>query len=111
MDKNWYTEAISNIVKNCIEHTNEGGYVKVHAYQTPIFTKIVIRDNGTGIAPEDLPHIFERFYQGKNHSEASVGIGLALSKSILNKQNSIIDVKSAENSGTEFEITYYKVIV
>lgn len=111
VDKNWYTEAISNIVKNCIEHTNEGGYVKVHAYQTPIFTKIVIRDNGTGIAPEDLPHIFERFYQGKNHSEASVGIGLALSKSILNKQNSIIDVKSAENSGTEFEITYYKVIV
>lgn len=110
-DKNWYTEAISNIVKNCIEHTNDGGYVKVSAYQTPIFTKIIIKDNGTGIAPEDLPHIFERFYQGKDHSEASVGIGLALSKSILNKQNSIIDVKSSENSGTEFEITYYKVIV
>lgn len=111
VDENWYIEAVSNIIKNCIEHTAGGGYVKVFAEETPVFTRIHIRDNGSGIAKEDLPHVFERFYQGKNHSESSVGIGLALSKAILNKQNSIIDVQSSENCGTEFVITIHKVIV
>ncbi len=110
-DKNWYTEAISNIVKNCIEHTKNGGFVKVSASETPLFTKIMISDNGSGIAKEDLPHIFERFYQGRNHSQSSVGIGLALCKAIFNNQNSAVEVRSRENSGTEFEITVYKVIV
>ena len=111
VDKNWYTEAISNIVKNCIEHTGEGGFVSVCAFETPVLTKIIIKDNGAGIAPEDLPHIFERFYQGRNHSETSVGIGLALSKAIFNRQNSLVSVKSEINNGTEFEITLYKTIV
>lgn len=111
VDENWYIEAVSNIIKNCIEHTACGGYVKVFAEETPVFTRIHISDNGSGIAKEDLPHVFERFYQGKNHSESSVGIGLALSKAILNKQNSIIDVQSSENCGTEFVITIHKVIV
>ena len=111
VDKNWYTEAISNIIKNCIEHTEEGGAVSVSAFETPVLTKIIIKDNGSGISPEDLPHIFERFYQGRNHSETSVGIGLALSKAILNRQNSLIDVKSEINKGTEFEITLYKTTV
>lgn len=110
-DKNWYTEAVSNIVKNCIEHTPNGGYVTVSANETPLFTRIIIRDNGTGISKEDLPHIFERFYHGKNHSESRVGIGLALSKAIFNNQNSIVNVSSIENCGTEFEIVIYKVIV
>ena len=111
VDKNWYTEAISNIVKNCIEHTGEGGFVSVCAFETPVLTKIIIKDNGAGIAPEDLPHIFERFYQGRNHSETSVGIGLALSKAIFNRQNSLVSVKSEIDNGTEFEITLYKTIV
>ena len=111
VDKNWYTEAISNIIKNCIEHTEEGGAVSVSAFETPVLTKIIIKDNGSGISPEDLPHIFERFYQGRNHSETSVGIGLALSKAILNRQNSLIDVKSEIDKGTEFEITLYKTTV
>ena len=111
VDSNWYIEAVSNIIKNCIEHTENGGFVKVFAEETAVFTKIHIQDNGSGISKEDLPHVFERFYQGKNHNEASVGIGLALSKAILNKQNSIINVNSVENSGTEFEITIHKVIV
>ena len=111
VDSNWYIEAVSNIIKNCIEHTENGGNVKVFAEETSVFTKIHIADNGSGIAKEDIPHVFERFYQGKNHTESSVGIGLALSKAILNNQNSIIDVRSEENSGTEFEITIYKVIV
>ena len=111
VDKNWYTEAISNIIKNCIEHTGEGGFVSVCAYETPVLTKIIIKDNGSGIAPEDLPHIFERFYQGRNHSETSVGIGLALSKAIFNRQNSFVSVQSETGKGTEFEITLYKTIV
>ncbi|MDE6722836.1 MAG: HAMP domain-containing histidine kinase, partial [Eubacterium sp.] len=111
VDANWYIEAVSNIIKNCIEHTQEGGFVKVSAKETAVFTRISIQDNGSGIAKEDLPHVFERFYQGKNHSEASVGIGLALSKAIFNNQNSIVEVKSKENCGTEFEITIHKVIV
>lgn len=111
VDKNWYTEAISNIIKNCIEHTGEGGFVSVSAFESPVLTKIIIKDNGSGISPEDLPHIFERFYQGRDHSETSVGIGLALSKAILNRQNSLIDVKSEMGKGTKFEITIYKTIV
>ena len=111
VDKNWYTEAISNIVKNCIEHTGEGGFVNVCAFESPVLTIIIIKDNGAGIAPEDLPHIFERFYQGRNHSETSVGIGLALSKAIFNRQNSLVSVKSEIDNGTEFEITLYKTIV
>lgn len=111
VDSNWYVEAVSNIIKNCIEHTESGGYVKVFAEETPVFTRIRIKDNGSGIAKEDLPHVFERFYQGKNHNESSVGIGLALSKAIFNNQNSIIEVQSSENCGTEFEITIHKVIV
>lgn len=111
VDGNWYIEAVSNIVKNCIEHTASGGYVKVFAEETPVFTRIHIKDNGSGILKEDLPHVFERFYQGKNHSESSVGIGLALSKAIFNNQNSVVEVQSSENCGTEFEITIHKVIV
>ena len=111
VDRNWYAEALSNIIKNCIEHTDEGGKVSVHAFETPVLTKIIIKDNGSGIHPEDLPHIFERFYQGRNHSETSVGIGLALSKAILNRQQSFVDVKSEVGKGTEFEITLYKTTV
>ncbi|MDE6110483.1 MAG: HAMP domain-containing histidine kinase, partial [Eubacterium sp.] len=94
VDSNWYIEAVSNIIKNCIEHTENGGYVRIYAEETAVFTKIYIKDNGSGIAKEDLPHVFERFYQGKNHNESSVGIGLALSKAILNKQNSMVEVRS-----------------
>lgn len=111
VDSNWYIEAVSNIIKNCIEHTDKGGFVQVEAQETPVFTKVIIQDNGAGIAKEDLPHVFERFYQGKNHSETSVGIGLALSKAIFNNQNSVINVSSEEGSGTEFEIIIHKIIV
>lgn len=110
VDANWYTEALSNIVKNCVEHTDKG-YVKVKAFTTPVFTKIVIEDSGAGIPKDDLPHIFERFYQGQKRTETSVGIGLALSKAIFNRQNSSVDVTSEKNKGTRFEITLYKTVV
>ena len=110
VDANWYSEALSNIVKNCVEHT-DSGYVKVSAFTAPMFTKIVIEDSGAGISKEDLPHIFERFYQCGRRSETSVGIGLALSKAIFSRQNSSVFVSSAENEGTRFEITLYKTVI
>ena len=73
-----------------------------------MFTKITIRDEGEGISKEDLRHIFERFYKGKNSSENSVGIGLALSKNIIEKNNGMVNCKSELGKGTEFVIKYMK---
>ena len=110
-DKNWSIEAFQNIIKNCIEHTPNGGQLTISTDETTLFKRIVIADNGCGIAKEDLPHIFERFYHGKNASAESVGIGLALSKTILNKENASVTVLSTEGEGTEFEIKFYKSVV
>ena len=110
-DKNWTAEALQNIIKNCIEHTADGGTLTVSTDETTVFGRIVISDNGCGIAAEDLPHIFERFYHGKNASAESVGIGLALSKAILNKENAAVSVTSEEGVGTEFEIKFYKFVI
>ena len=110
-DKDWTIEALQNIIKNCIEHTPDGGALSIRTDETTVFSRIVISDNGCGIAKEDLPHIFERFYHGKNASSESVGIGLALSKAILNKENAAVSVISEEGSGTEFEIKFYKSVI
>lgn len=110
-DKSWSVEAIQNIIKNCIEHTPDGGMLTLTADETTLFKRIIIRDNGCGIAPEDLPHIFERFYHGKNASAESVGIGLALSKAILNNEGAAVCVTSEEGKGTAFEIKFYQSIV
>ena len=72
-----------------------------------LYTQINIQDHGIGIDKEDLPHIFERFYKGKNSSEDSVGIGLALSKSIIEKGNGYVSVESKVGRGTKFTIKYY----
>lgn len=110
-DKNWIIEALQNIIKNCIEHTDDNGRLTITADTTNLYNQIIIEDNGCGIAKEDLPHIFERFYHGKNSSSDSVGIGLALSKEILKKQNATINVYSEESVGTKFEIKFYKSII
>lgn len=106
-DVNWTSEAITNIVKNCIEHTKELGEISIRAYENPICISLTIKDNGSGISKEDLPHIFERFYKGKRNSN-SVGIGLALSKSIIESQGGSITAKSVEGEGSEFIITFLK---
>ena len=111
IDKSWTVEALQNILKNCIEHTNAGGRISISTERTNIYDSVIIKDNGVGIAPEDLPHIFERFYHGKNSSKESIGIGLALSKAILEKENADIIVISHEDKGTEFEVRFYKGIV
>lgn len=110
-DKSWTVQAIQNIVKNCIEHTDKNGTITISSNDTNIFNSITIHDNGNGIAKEDLPHIFERFYHGKNASKDSVGIGLALAKTVLEKENASVTVESEEGKGTTFEIRFYKAII
>ena len=110
-DRNWTVEALQNIVKNCIEHMEEGGELSVETLDTSLFSQITIKDTGCGIAREDVPHIFERFYKGKNAGKDSVGIGLALTKAIIEDQHGKIEVKSTEGAGSEFEIKLYKTIV
>lgn len=110
-DKNWTTEAIQNIVKNCIEHMESEDTLTVSVNETNIYKEIVIEDTGCGIEESDLPHIFERFYKGKNSGENSVGIGLALAKSVITNQHGDIVVNSTVGEGTKFFIRFYKTIV
>lgn len=111
-DMTWLTEAMENILKNCMEHTPEGGQITVTAAENPLYTLIRIEDTGTGIAEEDLPHIFERFYRGKNADAQSVGIGLALSHKIISEHNGAIQAGNRRNgTGAFFEIRFYKSIV
>lgn len=107
-DYNWQLEALTNIVKNCIEHTPENKNIYIRYEENNFYTKIVIRDEGTGIDKQDVKHIFERFYKGKNASENSIGIGLALAKSIIEKDNGYIICDSKIGEGTSFEIKYMK---
>lgn len=110
-DESWTVEAVSNIVKNCLEHTNDGGKIIIASDSTNLYNKLTISDNGCGIAKEDLPHIFERFYHGKNSSKESVGIGLALAKTVFEKENASVSVESEQGRGSVFEIRFYKSVV
>ncbi|NLM46358.1 MAG: FtsX-like permease family protein [Firmicutes bacterium] len=92
-DLNWTVEAVVNIIKNCIEHIPQGGALAISFTENALYTEIVIADNGKGIAKEDLPYVFQRFYKGKNAVEGSVGIGLAMSHSIITSE------LSSENEG------------
>ena len=107
-DYKWQQEAITNIIKNCIEHNKDSGKIYIKYEENTLFTKITIKDEGEGMTKEDLKHIFERFYKGKNSSENSVGIGLALAKNIIEKNNGMISCKSELGNGTEFVIKYMK---
>ena len=109
-DRHWLSEAMMNIVKNGIEHNDKtSGYVRITATQTPIFVRVKIEDNGSGIDGQDLPHIFERFYKAKNAPPQSVGIGLALAKQIIVSLNGKIDVQSKKQQGSVFTVTFYSV--
>ena len=107
-DFKWQVEAISNILKNCIEHSNDGGEVCIKTDNNTVYSLIEISDNGEGISKKDIPHIFERFYKGENSSADSVGIGLALAKNIIEKDNGSILVES-DSEGTKFIIKYFKI--
>lgn len=107
-DRKWTAEALSNIVKNCIEHTDSGGEVSVTVLQTNFSTDITVRDTGEGIAKEHLPYIFDRFYRAPGASSDSVGIGLSMSKQLIMRQNGMIEVKSELGVGTEFLVRLYR---
>lgn len=110
-DLPWTTEAVKNIIKNCIEHTETGGTLSVSTNITNLYDELVIEDTGKGIEKEDLPHIFERFYHGKNAFSDSVGIGLNLSKEILSKERAKVEAQSEIGVGSTFRIKFYKTIV
>ncbi|WP_054027619.1 sensor histidine kinase [Bacillus sp. FJAT-28004] len=110
-DLNWTAEALINIFKNGVEHTQEGGMITISFLENALYTEIIIADNGKGVPKADLPYIFKRFYKGKNASEGSIGIGLAMAHSIITSQNGHIEVQSIPASGTQFRIKFYKQIV
>lgn len=107
-DYNWQIEALTNIIKNCVEHSFDGGKIKIEAESNSVFTKIIITDEGEGIGKNDLNRIFERFYKSAKSSENSIGIGLALAKTIIEKERGYIKVESEVGKGTKFEIKYLK---
>lgn len=107
-DLSWTSEAIGNIVKNCMEHTPEGGRIEIDAAENALYSEIIIKDNGTGISPEDLPHIFERFYKGKDSDGKSFGIGLALSRMIITGQGGTVKAENRKPAGAMFTIRFYK---
>ncbi|WP_229925288.1 sensor histidine kinase [Paraclostridium bifermentans] len=109
-DMDWSIEALVNIIKNCVEHTFSSGSLDISYEENSLYTEIVIKDTGEGIDKKDLPHIFKRFYKGKSSSkEDSVGIGLAMAKSIIEGQKGDISVKSEKNKGTQFNIIFHKI--
>lgn len=109
-DEAWTAEAIGNILKNAMEHTPDGGSITVMASETALFTEIAITDTGSGFAAEDIPHLFERFYKGKNASGDSFGIGLALARTIIVAQNGTIQAANT-SAGAKFTIKLYKQVV
>lgn len=107
-DLSWSAEAVTNLMKNAMEHMEPGKKILVEARENVLFTEVVLKDQGPGIPEEDLPHLFERFYKGKNAKENSVGIGLALSRMILTKQNGTLKAENALEGGAKFTLRIYK---
>lgn len=107
----WTCEALTNIIKNCMEHTPNGGEIKIRALENALFSEVVISDNGQGIDKDDLPHVFERFYKGKDSDDKSIGIGLALAKMIITKQNGTVKAENKPDGGAMFTIRFYKSAV
>ena len=118
-DERWSAEALQNIVKNCLEHTPAGGFVRINACEDALATRIVVADSGCGIAPEDLPHLFERFYRGSHastHDEGAFasegfGIGLSLARSLVSVQNGTLRAANVESGGARFEVAFPKLTV
>lgn len=107
-DTAWTAEAFLNLIKNCSEHTPNGEVISICYSQNPLYTEIIVQDKGRGFDKDDLPHLFERFYKGKNASKDSVGIGLSLAKSIITKQNGTIRAENASEGGAKFIVKFYK---
>ena len=106
-DIEWTGEAIGNIVKNALDHTDAGGKITISCERTPVMIRIFITDNGHGIAGEDIHHIFKRFYRSKNTSDSQgIGLGLPLAKAIIEGQGGILSVQSERLQGTTFTLSF-----
>ena len=111
LDENWTVEALGNILRNCAEHTGRGGRIVIRCRRTMLADQIEIEDNGEGIDPQDLPHLFERFYRGRNARPDSVGIGLAMSYQIITGQGGMLRVVSQLGQGSCFQLRFPRQIV
>ena len=89
LDVEWTAEALGNVIKNCIEHSPEGGSIEIKAIERPLLTQVIIEDNGAGFQEKDIPHLFDRFYQGNGSTIGNAGLGLALAKTIINNRSGI----------------------
>ena len=107
-DLEWSMEAVMNLLKNCMEHTPENGMVHCSYEKNPLYVQIQIWNEGEGFAKEDLPHLFERFYRGKNETGGGIGIGLSLAKAIIELQNGVIRARNLPSKEACFEIRFYK---
>lgn len=107
VDMEWTMEAVMNLMKNCAEHS-AGGTIYCSYEQNPLYTEILIWDEGEGFLKEDIPHLFERFYRGKNAKEGGIGIGLALTKEIIERQNGTIRAENQAEGGACFTIHFYR---
>lgn len=106
-DMDWTSEAIGNLVKNALDHTQTGGTIKITWESTPTMLRILVSDNGSGIAPEDIHHIFKRFYRSKHSlNTPGIGLGLPLAKSIIEGQGGLISVQSVLHEGTTFSVSF-----
>ncbi len=110
-DPAWTAEALLNVIKNCVEYTPEGGAITASFSENPLYVEICITDTGPGIDKEDLPHIFQRFYRGKNAGKDSVGIGLSLAESIVRRQQGQLLAESQSGQGSRFLFRFYKTVV
>lgn len=106
-DRDWTMEAIMNLLKNCMEHTSAGGVVHCSYEQNPLYTQARIWDDGAGFAKEDIPHLFERFYRGKDAKSSGIGIGLSFSKAIIESQNGTVSAYNLPEGGACFEVRFY----
>ena len=107
-DAKWQIEAITNIIKNAIDHSKDNQKVIINVENNNVYSTVEIKDFGDGISKKDISHIFERFYKGENATSDSIGIGLALAKTIIEEDNGNISVESNKN-GTKFTIKYFKL--
>ena len=106
-DRTWLTEAIGNLMKNALDHTETGDHILVRWQQSPCLTQITVEDTGSGIPPEDLYHIFKRFYRSRFSKDTQgVGLGLPLAKSIIEAHQGSIEVRSESGHGATFTVNF-----
>lgn len=107
-DSRWTEEAIQNVLKNCAEHSPDGGEIQVQWEENPLYTEIRVTDSGRGITKKDLPHLFERFYRGEDAQKDSVGVGLSLTKLVVEQQNGHIYAENTTEGHARFRMRFYR---